>query len=111
MHACIAASDRQIAQNTSGGGGGKQPQQPQQQTARLLLDAGQVRGLKGLPIYQVNRFTGWHLEAASVFCTQLHCIATPARQRKGNRLCSGLHGANAMLSPLGALGTFVFVVR
>lgn len=46
MHACIAASDRQIAQDASSGGGDhKQQQQPQgaqQQMARLLLDAGQV---------------------------------------------------------------------
>ena len=45
MHACIAASDRQILQDASGGDHHKQPQQAQQQMARLLLDAGQARVL------------------------------------------------------------------
>lgn len=50
MHACIAASDRQVAKpggadgrgGSSSGGGGAGGGQPQQTLARLLLDEGQV---------------------------------------------------------------------
>lgn len=71
MHACIAASDRQIAQDASDRNKQQPPQRAQQQTARLLLDAGQVPTLcfvlrvplhpAAMPASHVGQRCCWHV--------------------------------------------------